>query len=120
MAQSLRSARISSLRWRLQRTVCIAGLLGLALNGVVSYRQAQHEAEELMDGHLAQSARLLLALVRDNEGRLPELATRLAQAGRFMEHRSPRATCGRSRRASDHPAPWGFPRLRVRPRSPAN
>lgn len=78
MAQSLRSARISSLRWRLLRTVCIAGLLGLALNGVVSYRQAQHEAEELMDGHLAQSARLLLALVRDNEGRLPELATRLA------------------------------------------
>jgi two-component system sensor histidine kinase QseC len=31
-----------------------------------------------MDGHLAQSARLLLALVRDNESHLADLAMRLA------------------------------------------
>jgi two-component system sensor histidine kinase QseC len=78
MPNSLQCARLQSLRWRLLRTVCIAALLGLALSGLMSYWQAQHEAEELMDGHLAQSARLLLALVRDNENHLADLATRLA------------------------------------------
>ena len=74
MPQSLQCAQVRSLRWRLLRTVCIAALLGLALSGALSYQQAQHEAEELMDGHLAQSARLLLALVRDNESHLADLA----------------------------------------------
>ncbi len=78
MPHLLPGAGISSLRWRLLRTVLIAALLGLALSGGLSYRLAQHEAEELMDGHLAQSARLLLALVRDNGGELRELAMRLA------------------------------------------
>lgn len=78
MPKSLRCAQVRSLRWRLLGTVCIAALLGLALSGALSYRQAQHEAEELMDGHLAQSARLLLALVRDNESHLVDLAARLA------------------------------------------
>jgi len=76
MAQT--AAWRQSLRWRLLRTVCIAALFGLALSGVMSYWQTQHEAEELMDGHLTQSARLLLALVRDNEAHLADLATRLA------------------------------------------
>jgi two-component system sensor histidine kinase QseC len=78
MADSLQCTRLQSLRWRLLRTVCVAALLGLALSGLMSYWQAQHEAEELMDGHLAQSARLLLALVRDNESHLADLAMRLA------------------------------------------
>ncbi|MBL0290508.1 MAG: sensor histidine kinase N-terminal domain-containing protein [Betaproteobacteria bacterium] len=71
-------ARVQSLRRRLLRAVLVAALLSFALSGVLTYREAQHEAEEMMDGHLAQSARLLLALVRDNESHLLDLATRLA------------------------------------------
>lgn len=73
-------ARAPSLRRRLLAAVCVAAMLGLAVSGLMSYWQAEHEAEELMDGHLAQSARLLLALLRDNESHLAELATRLAMA----------------------------------------
>lgn len=72
------SSGVQSLRWRLLSTVCVAALLGLGLSGALTYRKAQQEAEELMDGHLAQTARLLLALVRDNESHLADLATRLA------------------------------------------
>ncbi|PKO32705.1 MAG: two-component sensor histidine kinase [Betaproteobacteria bacterium HGW-Betaproteobacteria-7] len=60
------------------RAVSVATLLAWSLTGVFSYQKAQHEAEELMDGHLAQTARLLLALVRDNEDHLSDLANRLA------------------------------------------
>ncbi len=67
-----------SLRQRLLLAVSIATLLVWGLTGVFGYLQARHEAEELLDGHLAQSARLLLALVRDNEAHLGDLATRLA------------------------------------------
>jgi two-component system sensor histidine kinase QseC len=67
-----------SLRRRLLRAVSIATLVAWSLTGVFSYQKAQHEAEELMDGHLAQTARLLLALVRDNEDHLSDLASRLA------------------------------------------
>ena len=69
---------MQSLRRRLLRAVLLAALLSFTLSGVLTYREAQHEAEEMMDGHLAQSARLLLALVRDNESHLSDLATRLA------------------------------------------
>jgi two-component system, OmpR family, sensor histidine kinase QseC len=68
-----------SLRWRLLRAVCVAAVLVWTLTGVLSYTQARHEAEELMDGHLALSARLLLALVRDNEDHLADLDERLDQ-----------------------------------------
>ena len=51
------------------------------MTGYLSYQQGREEAEELMDGNLAQSARLLLALVRGNEQHLSDLAPRLAQAG---------------------------------------
>lgn len=80
-------ARAPSLRRRLLAAVCIAAMLGLALSGLMSYWQAEHEAEELMDGHLAQSARLLLALLRDNESHLADLATRLAMARNDAMHR---------------------------------
>ena len=58
---------LPSLRWKLLRAVLAATLLTWILAGVFSYRQAQNEAEEMMDGHLAQTARLLLALARDND-----------------------------------------------------
>lgn len=70
--------RIESLRWRLLVAICAAVLLLWLLTGWLSYIQAQHEAEELMDGSLAQTARLLLAITQDNEGDLAELAPRLA------------------------------------------
>lgn len=70
-----------SLRWRLLRAVCIASVLLWVLSGYLSYQQGREEAEELMDGNLAQSARLLLALVRDNEQLLSNLALRLAEVG---------------------------------------
>jgi hypothetical protein len=59
MADSLQCTRLQSLRWRLLRTVCVAALLGLALSGLMSYWQAQHEAEELMgraSGAVGQTA----------------------------------------------------------------
>lgn len=67
----------NSLRWRLVRTVGIASLLVWMATTVVAYQKAQHEAEELLDGDLSQSARLLLALIRDNEDHLADLADRL-------------------------------------------
>lgn len=70
--------RFHSLRWRLLSAVFVATLVVWALTGIFSYTKAQHEAEELMDGNLAQSARLLLALVRNNEDHLGDLAARLA------------------------------------------
>lgn len=73
----LRPAGIQSLRWRLLRTVSIVSLVIWALTGLLSYLQARHEAEEFLDGHLASSARTLLALVHDNEAQLPDLKARL-------------------------------------------
>jgi two-component system sensor histidine kinase QseC len=70
--------RRRSLRWRLLAAVSAAVLLIWLLTGVLSYYRSQHEAEELMDGSLAQTARLLLALVVDNDAQLPDLTARLA------------------------------------------
>lgn len=67
-----------SLRWRLLAAVGIAVLLLWILTGWFSYQQAEHEAEELMDGSLAQTGRLLLAIVENNESQLVPLAARLA------------------------------------------
>ena len=78
MGTRLPAMRLQSLRWRLLRTVCLAALLGLAVSAMLSYRQAQHEAEELMDGNLAQSGRILLALATDDPQQLDDLGARLA------------------------------------------
>ena len=67
-----------SLRRRLLTAVGIAVLLLWMLTGWFSYQQAAHEAEELMDGNLAQTGRLLMAIVENNEAQLGPLATRLA------------------------------------------
>lgn len=77
MKRTLR-LRFGSLRWRLLGAVGAAVLLIWLLTGWFSYSKAQHEAEELLDGSLAQTARLLLAITHDNEDDLAELAARLA------------------------------------------
>ncbi len=75
---SSRPARHPSLRWRLLRVVGVAALVVWSLTGLLSYQRALHEAEEMMDGHLAHTARLLQALTSSNESRLDVLAERLA------------------------------------------
>jgi len=77
--------RLHSLRWRLLLATGMATLLVWCLAGILSYGQARKEAEELMDGHLAQSARVLLALVRDNESHLADISARL-ERGRTEKH----------------------------------
>ena len=72
------AGRTHSLRWRLLTAVGIAVLLLWLFTGWFSYQQAAHEAEELMDGNLAQTGRLLLAIVENNEAQLGPLAARLA------------------------------------------
>lgn len=59
----MRRMRPGSLRARLLLTVSIATLLVWGAAGLASYDQALHEADELMDGQLAQSAKLLMAQV---------------------------------------------------------
>lgn len=70
--------RFHSLRWRLLAGIGAVVLTTWLLTGWFSYTKAQHEAEELMDGSLAQTARLLLAITHDNEDDLAELVARLA------------------------------------------
>ena len=70
--------RVRSLRWRLLAAIGAVVLTTWMLTGWFSYTKAQHEAEELMDGSLAQTARLLLAITHDNEDDLAELLLRLA------------------------------------------
>lgn len=74
----LSADRTQSLRWRLLSGIGAVVLTTWLLTGWFSYTQGQHEAEELMDGNLAQTARLLLAITHDNERGLAELAPRLA------------------------------------------
>jgi len=70
--------RVHSLRWRLLAAIGLVVLTTWLLTGWFSYTKAQHEAEELMDGSLAQTARMLLAIIHDNEDDLVELTGRLA------------------------------------------
>ncbi len=72
------AGRVRSLRWRLLTAVGIAVLLLWLFTGWFSYQQSAHEAEELMDGNLAQTGRLLMAIVENNEAQLGPLAARLA------------------------------------------
>jgi two-component system sensor histidine kinase QseC len=64
--------RLRSLRARLLWTVSIATFLVWSVAGLVSYEKALHEADELMDGQLAQSAKLLMAQVLHEEEDLME------------------------------------------------
>lgn len=76
----MRALNARSLRWRLIRTISLVVLLVWGFGIYFSHSEAEHEAEELMDGNLAQNARRLLAMARDNEPNLPDLAQRLARA----------------------------------------
>ncbi|WP_265944434.1 ATP-binding protein [Dechloromonas sp. A34] len=76
----MRSLNASSLRWRLIRAISLVVLLVWGMGAYFSYTKAEHEAEELMDGNLAQHARRLLALARHNETDLTGLAQYLETA----------------------------------------
>lgn len=52
-----------SLRWRLLRLVVLATVLGWGLAAALIYSQARHDVQELMDGQMAEMARLLFAQV---------------------------------------------------------
>lgn len=70
-------SRAHSLRWRLLFAVCAVVLLIWGLTGFLTHNKALHEAEELLDGNLAQRAHLLLTLLHDNENGLDGLGGRL-------------------------------------------
>ncbi len=60
---------MKSLRLRLLLTLLPATLLIWLVAGVVSYKKASHEAVEMLDGQLAQSAKLLMAQIHhENNG----------------------------------------------------
>ena len=61
-----------SLRWRILLGVLIAITVAWTTVGIVAYREARHEAEELLDAHLAQSATLLFAFLGDEAHELEE------------------------------------------------
>ena len=73
MKPAITSRRVHSLRWRLLAAIGAIVLTTWLLTGWFSYTKAQHEAEELMDGSLAQTARLLLAITHDNEDDLADI-----------------------------------------------
>ncbi len=71
---SLHGERPRSLRARLLLLVSLATLLIYVLAALLSYRQARHEVQELMDGQLVKSARLLLAQAAGEPAWLNRLA----------------------------------------------
>ena len=79
MAGLLHGCRAQSLRWRLLRSMIVATLLIWGLAATLSYRQARQEVQELMDGQIAKSARLLLAQIQQhNEDHLAHLSANMA------------------------------------------
>jgi two-component system sensor histidine kinase QseC len=56
----------------------IATLLIWVLAATLSYRQARKEVQDLMDGQIASSARMLLAQVAHNEDHLADLSANMA------------------------------------------
>lgn len=64
MSGLLHTSRVGSLRWRLLRWVTVAALLTWIGAALLSYHQARHDLQELMDGQMAMSASLLLAEAR--------------------------------------------------------
>ncbi len=68
---------MKSLRFRLLLTLLPATLFIWLVAGVESYRMASHEAVEMLDGQLAQSAKLLMAQVHHekNNEKIRSLAT---------------------------------------------
>ena len=81
------SRRISSLRWRLLGLVSIAALLIVSLAAALTYRQARHEVQELMDDQMSQLGQLMLAEAQDGAEHLAKLPVLLAgQRGLHPRH----------------------------------
>lgn len=78
MAGPLFEPRVRSLRKRLLMSVSIGTLVLWAAAAALSYGQAQHEVQELMDAQMAQSAALLLTLATKAPASLDGLATHMA------------------------------------------
>ncbi len=81
-----RSRRSPSLRWRLLTLVSIAALLIMTLAGALSYRQAKHEIQELMDGQMSKMAALMLVQAQQGPEHLAELPANLTRL-RGQNHR---------------------------------
>ncbi|MDQ5947466.1 MAG: two-component system, OmpR family, sensor histidine kinase QseC, partial [Pseudomonadota bacterium] len=63
-----------SLRRRLLLRVALATLLIYVLAAALTYRQARHEVQELMDGQMTKAARLLLVQAGSDSQHLANLA----------------------------------------------
>ena len=85
---ALDNGRVPSLRWRLLVLVSITALLILGLATALSYRQARHEVQELMDGQMAGTARLMLAQVESGAEHLIELPALIASQRGLRARRS--------------------------------
>ncbi|MCP5269228.1 MAG: sensor histidine kinase N-terminal domain-containing protein [Zoogloeaceae bacterium] len=70
--------RANSLRWRLLCWVTLATVLIWGIAAALSYHQARREVQELMDGQMAKTARLLLAQVHDDAHHLDDLPANMA------------------------------------------
>lgn len=73
------SRRICSLRHLLLLLISVVILLSWGIAAALTYRQARHEVQELMDGQMAQSAALLLAQATHAPEHLAGLAVETAQ-----------------------------------------
>ncbi len=67
-----------SLRRRLLLRVSLATLLIYVLAAALTYRQARHEVQELMDGQMTKAARLLLVQAGSDSRHLANLADSMA------------------------------------------
>lgn len=67
-----------SLRWRLLTLVSIAALVILGFAAALSYQQAKHEVQELMDGQMSKMAALMLVQARQGPEHLAELPADLS------------------------------------------
>lgn len=70
--------RPRSLRRRLLLLVSLATLLIYVLAAALSYRQARHEVQELMDGQMTKTARLLLVQAHGESAHLATLTESMA------------------------------------------
>ncbi len=70
--------RPHSLRRRLLRLVTLSTVLTWGLASVLGYRQALIDVQELMDGQMAETARLLLAQAQHANGQVTELPVEMA------------------------------------------
>lgn len=88
MPSTLFAPTSTSLRWRLLRWVSIATLLIWAIAAVLTYRQAKHEIQELMDGQMVKTARLLLAQAGKDEAILQDIPERMESLRGMRKKRS--------------------------------